>query len=73
MFYVKILSDIEAATLKCLAKIEVNGISVKKESMQKLAETLKNLCNVIEKKAFSLAGRNFNFISSTDVAKVIGM
>lgn len=70
--FMQIFSDVETETLKCLARIELNGISVKKELMQKLADTLKGLCNSIEKKAFSLAGRHFNFISSTDVAKVIG-
>lgn len=67
-----VFSGIETETLYCLAKIELNGICVKKDVMQKLAETLKSLCNAIEKKAFSLAGRRFNFLSSTDVAKLIG-
>lgn len=65
-------SGVETETLKCLARIELNGMSVQKEIIQQLSETLKHLCNTIEKKAFSLAGRHFNFISSTDVSKVIG-
>lgn len=65
-------SDIETKTLKCLAKIELHGICVKKELLQKLSETLKNLTGAIEKKAFSLAGRYFNFVSSNDVSKVLG-
>lgn len=68
----KTFSDLETETLKCLAKIELNGIAVRKELMQKLTGTLKDLTNAIEKNAFSLAGRRFNFVSPTDVAKVIG-
>lgn len=68
----RVFSGVETETLKCLARNEYNGISVQKDLIQKLSETLKGLCNTIEKKAFSLAGRHFNFISSTDVSKVIG-
>lgn len=64
--------DTENYTIACLAKIELNGISVKEELLQKLVIDLKSLASAIEKKAFSLAGRRFNFVSSTDVAKVIG-
>lgn len=50
----------------------MNGISVKTEIMQKLADRLKILTLNIEKKAFSLAGRRFNFVSAKEVAKIIG-
>lgn len=59
-------------TILCLAKMEINGISVSKDLLQKLVESLKHQLQMIEKKAFSLAGRQFNFVSSTEVAKVIG-
>lgn len=53
--------------------MEINGISVNKDLLQKLVVSLKNQMQMIEKKAFSLAGRHFNFISSSEVAKVIGI
>lgn len=65
-------SDIETETLKYLAKIELNGMGIKKELLQKLANTLKDFINIIEMKSYSLAGRHFNFVSSLDVARVIG-
>ncbi|KAJ8948378.1 hypothetical protein NQ314_008417 [Rhamnusium bicolor] len=63
--------DVEMDTISCLAKMEINGISVSKDILQKLVDTLKNQMTFIEKKAFCLAGRHFNFVSSTEVAKVI--
>ncbi|XP_018568952.2 DNA polymerase theta [Anoplophora glabripennis] len=65
--------EVEMDTMLCLAKMEINGISVCKDLLQKLVESLKHQMGMIEKKAFSLAGRHFNFVSSADVAKVIGM
>lgn len=56
----------------CLAKMEINGISVSKDLLRALVDCLKRQLQTIEKKAFSLAGRHFNFVSSTEVAKVIG-
>lgn len=56
----------------CLAKMEINGISVSKDLLRALVDSLKRQLQTIEKKAFSLAGRHFNFVSSTEVAKVIG-
>ncbi|VEN52432.1 unnamed protein product [Callosobruchus maculatus] len=64
---------LETDVIVCLSRMELNGISVKKTVFQELEETLKAQLAAIERKAYSLAGRRFNFVSSTDVAKVIGM
>lgn len=56
-----------------LAKMEIDGFCVNKVELQKLADTLSDYCRIIEKKAYKLAGRNFSFNSSTDVAKVLGI
>ncbi|KAG5899170.1 hypothetical protein JTB14_029004 [Gonioctena quinquepunctata] len=70
--YIKVY-DVETDTLLCLASMEIGGISVSKILLQELADNLKNQLSAIESKAFSLAGRRFNFVSSTEVAKVIGL
>ncbi|XP_060523535.1 DNA polymerase theta isoform X6 [Cylas formicarius] len=60
-------------TVLCLAKMESRGMNVKKANLQRLVDLLKVHQAAIEKKAYSLAGRRFNFVSPSDVARVIGM
>lgn len=55
-----------------LSKLELNGFGLNKSVLKSILDTLKTQISIVEKKAFSLAGRNFNFASSVDVAKVIG-
>lgn len=64
--------DLEMNSILSVAKMEVFGMSVNKTFLQDLTTLLNELQNCIEKKAFSLAGRRFNFNSSSDVTKVIG-
>ncbi|CAG9863608.1 unnamed protein product [Phyllotreta striolata] len=65
--------DIENNVMLILAKIELNGFSVNKTLLNNLLENIKSQIIIIEKKAYSLAGRKFNFLSSADVAKVTGI
>ncbi|XP_057670465.1 DNA polymerase theta isoform X1 [Diorhabda carinulata] len=64
--------DIETSIIVCLANIELYGMHVDKTVLTTLLNVIKTQKNNIEKKAFSLAGRKFNFVSSSDVAKIIG-
>ncbi|XP_023017282.2 DNA polymerase theta isoform X1 [Leptinotarsa decemlineata] len=65
--------DVECDTILCLTNMELGGICVSKKLLQELVDNLKKQMTAIENKAFSLAGRHFNFVSSKDVAKVIGI
>ncbi|XP_060523529.1 DNA polymerase theta isoform X2 [Cylas formicarius] len=65
--------ELEMKTVLCLAKMESRGMNVKKANLQRLVDLLKVHQAAIEKKAYSLAGRRFNFVSPSDVARVIGM
>lgn len=64
--------DLEMNSILSVAKMEVFGMSVNRTFLQDLTTLLNELQISIEKKAFSLAGRRFNFNSSSDVTKVIG-
>ncbi|CAG9838529.1 unnamed protein product [Diabrotica balteata] len=65
--------DLETNIIPCLAKIELDGIRVNKNALTSLLNTVKCQISNTEKKAYALAGRKFNFLSSADVAKVLGM
>lgn len=56
----------------CIAKMEYNGIGVNLNYLQNLPDKFAELVNSIEKKAFEIAGRQFSFGSSKEVAKILG-
>uniref|UniRef100_A0A6P7GLT1 DNA polymerase theta n=1 Tax=Diabrotica virgifera virgifera TaxID=50390 RepID=A0A6P7GLT1_DIAVI len=65
--------DLETNIIPCLAKIELDGMRVNKNALMSLLNSIKGQISDTEKKAYALAGRKFNFNSSADVAKVLGM
>ncbi|XP_050296829.1 DNA polymerase theta isoform X2 [Anthonomus grandis grandis] len=62
--------DLEMQTQVCLANLELTGMGINCVILQDLADMMKIQQGAIEKKAYSLAGRRFNFNSSKDVSKV---
>ncbi|CAG9765307.1 unnamed protein product [Ceutorhynchus assimilis] len=64
--------DLEMRIIISVANMELCGMSADKIAWQNLVDLLKKQQYSIEKKAFSLAGRRFNFNSPAEVSKAIG-
>ncbi|XP_064071522.1 DNA polymerase theta-like [Vanessa tameamea] len=71
-FINKIL-DTEIQVSKILADCEYYGITVDKDLASRLLIDVKSSQEVLQNKAFKLCGYHFNFNSSKDVAKVLGL
>ncbi|XP_038223120.1 DNA polymerase theta-like [Zerene cesonia] len=65
--------EMENHVLKILACSEYQGIMVDKELASRLLVDVKSSQEILQKKAFKICGYHFNFNSSKDVAKVLGI
>ncbi|XP_061711410.1 DNA polymerase theta [Cydia pomonella] len=65
--------NIEIQIAKILASCEYYGVTVDKELASRLLIDVKNSQDTLQKKAYKLCGYHFNFNSSKDVAKVLGI
>ncbi|XP_075971433.1 DNA polymerase theta isoform X2 [Anticarsia gemmatalis] len=65
--------DIESQVSKILANCEYYGITVDKDLASRLLIDVRNSQETLQKKAYKLCGYHFNFNSSKDVAKVLGI
>ncbi|XP_046962980.1 DNA polymerase theta-like isoform X2 [Vanessa cardui] len=65
--------DTEIQVSKILADCEYYGITVDKDLASRLLIDVKSSQEVLQNKAFKLCGYHFNFNSSKDVAKVLGL
>ncbi|XP_035438786.2 DNA polymerase theta [Spodoptera frugiperda] len=65
--------EIENQVSKILANCEYYGITVDKDLASRLLIDVRNSQESLEKKAYKLCGYHFNFNSSKDVAKVLGI
>ncbi|XP_023248277.1 DNA polymerase theta [Copidosoma floridanum] len=65
--------EIEMPTVIILAKMELRGFGINMSSLRELTTVMKNDLIRIEEKAYSLAGRKFNFNSSKEVSAVLGL
>ncbi|XP_063533002.1 DNA polymerase theta [Cydia strobilella] len=65
--------NIEIQIAKILASCEHYGVTVDKELASRLLIDVKNSQDTLQKKAYKLCGYHFNFNSSKDVAKVLGI
>lgn len=65
-----IIEEIEMGTLMLLARMELTGLGVSLNSLQELSDVIQREMSQLEKRAYSLAGRQFNFSSSKSVAQV---
>ncbi|KAM3960995.1 DNA polymerase theta [Aphomia sociella] len=63
----------ETQVLKILSDCEFYGLSVDKDLASRLLIDVKVSQETLQKKAFKICGYNFNFNSSKDVAKVLGI
>jgi len=63
-------SEIEMKTIIILACMELSGIGIDIKSLQELSSIISNKIQSLETKAYNLAGRKFNFLSSKEVAQV---
>ncbi|RVE44014.1 hypothetical protein evm_011312 [Chilo suppressalis] len=70
---VKNIIDTEIKVLKILAGCECSGVTVDKQLASRLLIDVKKSQEILQKKAFKICGYHFNFNSSKDVAKVLGM
>jgi len=50
--------------------MELSGIGIDIKSLQELSLIISNKMQSLETKAYNLAGRKFNFLSSKEVAQV---
>ncbi|KAL4711667.1 hypothetical protein ACJJTC_003434 [Scirpophaga incertulas] len=65
--------DIELQVLKILSDCEYYGVTVDKQLASQLLADVRSSQETLQKKAFKICGYHFNFNSSKDVAKVIGI
>ena len=59
------------ATLTLLARMELTGLGVNLETLQKLSDIIQKEMSELENQAYTLAGKKINFSSSKSVALVI--
>ncbi|XP_045494338.1 DNA polymerase theta-like [Colias croceus] len=71
--FAKSVIDLENHVLKILAYSEYQGIMVDKELASRLLVDVRNSQEILQKKAYKICGYHFNFNSSKDVAKVLGI
>nr|XP_026496827.1 DNA polymerase theta-like [Vanessa tameamea] len=71
--FIKKTLDTEIQVSKILADCEYYGITVDKDLASRLLIDVKSSQEVLQNKAFKLCGYHFNFNSSKDVAKVLGL
>ncbi|CAK1598557.1 unnamed protein product [Parnassius mnemosyne] len=67
------VANIEMHVSKILADCEYHGLVVDRELASKLLIDVKNSQEILQKKAYKICGYHFNFNSSKDVAKVLGI
>ncbi|CAB3239087.1 unnamed protein product [Arctia plantaginis] len=65
--------DTESQVSKILANSEYYGITTDKDLASRLLIDVRNSQDILQKKAYKLCGYHFNFNSSKDVAKALGI
>ena len=67
----KLLEEIEIPLISVLAKIEMNGIKIDKQKLEKLSEIFAKELAELEKEIFSMAGEEFNINSPKQLGKIL--
>ncbi len=67
----ELYEKIELPLTKVLADMEITGIKVDKEYLEKVEGDLKAKLDILEKEIFSIAGCEFNIMSPAQLAKVL--
>ncbi|XP_011556029.3 DNA polymerase theta [Plutella xylostella] len=65
--------DLEIHVAKILANCEFDGLTVDKNLASQLLIDVKDSQEILQKNAYKICGHHFNFNSSKDVAKVLGI
>nr|XP_033330017.1 DNA polymerase theta isoform X2 [Megalopta genalis] len=65
--------DIEMKTVILLACMELTGLGVSLKSLQDLSSAIHQEIMSLEQRAYALSGMKFNFLSSKEVGKVLGL
>ena len=67
----KLFTDIEMPLTEVLADMELTGIKVDREYLEKLEKDLKKQMEVLEKEIHELAGEDFNIMSPAQLSKIL--
>ncbi|XP_054015016.1 DNA polymerase theta [Hylaeus anthracinus] len=65
--------DIEMKTVTILACMELTGFGVSLKSLQDLSSIIREEMESLQKRAYTLSGKKFNFSSSKEVAEILGL
>ncbi|XP_046834318.1 DNA polymerase theta [Vespa crabro] len=65
--------EIEMRTITLLARMELTGFGIHLKSLQELSRVIEGEMFSLKERAYSLAGRKFNFSSSKEVSQVLGL
>ncbi|KZC14173.1 DNA polymerase theta [Dufourea novaeangliae] len=65
--------DIEMKTVTLIACMELTGLGVSLKSLQDLSSVIHEEMISLEKRAYALSGKKFNFSSSREVGEVLGL
>lgn len=58
--------------LTVLSRMELRGLGINLSALNELSDVIKREMSLLEKRAFYIAGKKFNFMSSSSVAQVRG-
>jgi DNA polymerase-1 len=67
----KLYNEVELPLIKVLAKMEYNGVKIDKEWLDDLSEKLAKRLDIISKKAYELAGEEFNLNSPKQLGEIL--
>lgn len=62
--------EIEMRSITLLARMELTGFGIHLKSLQELSHVIESEMLSLKERAYSLAGRKFNFSSSKEVSQV---
>ncbi|XP_076234404.1 DNA polymerase theta [Calliopsis andreniformis] len=65
--------DVEMKTVTLLACMELTGLGVSLKSLQDLSSVIRQEMTSLEQRAYTLAGKKFNFSSSKEVGEIVGL
>ncbi|KAF7378835.1 hypothetical protein HZH66_015069 [Vespula vulgaris] len=65
--------EIEMRSITLLARMELTGFGIHLKSLQELSHVIEGEMLSLKERAYSLAGRKFNFSSSKEVSQVLGL
>ncbi|XP_008558499.1 DNA polymerase theta isoform X1 [Microplitis demolitor] len=64
---------VEMGVIPLLARMELTGLGINLEPLEELSKAILDEMSQLEKQAYSLAGKKFNFLSPRGVLEVLGL